>query len=535
MAATDRAVVGLAEEPDVLVQDFSRRHSTWAVLSPLTLKLVRYDDRWRPWAEMAERIPTTRDGSWQRHDDGRTSVSYRLRQRLCWHDGRPVTAHDVVATFELLRSLRVDYPHREIVEAIDDMFVSSQDGLSFTVRWGSARPYAVFEEWGTVLPAHMLDAAALSDPASWVHDQFLRHPTSHGPFRVSEWVPGSHLRLVRQGPHPQGTPKVGEIVFRFFRDPAELRTAMVDGEVDVTELSGFSLDDAEALASASQRIRVEHVPSSMWEHLDFNLDDQHLSDLRVRRAIAHAIDREAIADHLYRGRCQVAHSWLPPRHPAYNERIRHYPYDPRRSRELLAAAGYLPGPDGVLRDADGERLSFRLLTTVPAINGRWSASGRRPEVAGIVARQLRLAGIDLEPEAVAADEAFKRFRSRDFPHLAMFAWSIGLEANGYLMWHSSQVPDHPGSYGTNLPGWRSPVNDQILEQIISEGDANARDALIGQQQVEWAEQLPSLPLFFLPQINAYRCGLRNVRYVGAFGAYVTWNCWQWTWQKDDQE
>ncbi len=153
----------------------------------------------------------------------------------------------------------------------------------------------------------------------------------------------------------------------------------------------------------------------------------------------------------------------------------------------------------------------------------------------MMAQQLGLVGIDLEPEAVAADEAFRRFRSRAFPQLAMFAWSIGLEANGSLMWHSSQVPDHLGDYGTNLPGWRSPTNDRILEKIISEGDPGARDALIAEQQVEWAEQLPSLPLFFIPQINVYRAGLRNVRYVGAFGTYVTWNCWQWTWQEDGPE
>src|SRR5260221_9287638 len=162
----------------------------------------------------------------------------------------------------------------------------------------------------------------------------------------------------------------------------------------------------------------------MWEHLDFNLDDQHLSDLRGRRAIAHAIDRQAIADPLYQGWCQVAHSWLPSRHPAYNERVRRYSYDPRQSRELLAAAGYLLGPDGVLRDARGERLSLRLLTTVPSVNGRWSASGSRQRVAGMMAQQLGLVGIDLEPEAVAADEAFRRFRSRAFPQLAMFAGSI---------------------------------------------------------------------------------------------------------------
>lgn len=530
MPAPGRVVIGLAEEPDVLVQDFSGRHSTWAVLSPLTLKLVRYDDQWRPWAELADQVPTTRDGSWQRHDDGRTTVTYRLRGGLRWHDGGPVTAQDVVDSFGLLRSLRTDYPHREIVEAIDEMFVSSPDGLSFTVRWGGAKPYAAFEEWGTVLPARLLRSGDLADPALWTKDTFLRQPVSHGPFRVGGWVAGSHLRLVRHGPHPRGMPAIAEIVFRFFGDAAQLREAVASGEVDITELSGFSAADAAALAAGcGDTVRTVQVPSSMWEHLDFNLDDRQLSDPRVRQAIAYAIDRQAIADHLHGGLCPVAHSWLPPRHPAYNDAIRRYPHDPRRARELLAEAGYRPGPDGVLRDERGERLSFRLLTTAPQANGRWSASGSRPLVAAMIARQLRPAGIEIEPEAVASSEAFRRFRSRDFPHLAMFAWSIGLEANGYLMWHSSQVPDLATSYGTNLPGWRSPANDTILDKIISEGDADARDKLIQEQQVEWAEQLPSLPLFFLPQINAYHTGLRNVRYVGAFGTYVTWNCWEWGW------
>ncbi|HTU73919.1 MAG TPA: peptide ABC transporter substrate-binding protein [Trebonia sp.] len=532
MATQDRVVVGLAEEPDLLVQDFTGRHSTWAVLSPLTLKLIRYDDHWRPWAELAERVPGTRDGSWRRDDDGRTTVTYRLRAGLRWHDGTPLTARDAVAAFELLRSLRADYPHRPIVEAIEEMHVTGDDGLSLTVRWGNAKPYAPFEEWGTVLPARLLQSATLDDPGRWTREESLRCPISHGPFRIGEWVAGSHLRLVRHARHPRGMPRLSEIEFRFFRDPAELRDAVAGGRVHVTELSGFSAADAEALAGCSPRVRVANVPSSMWEHLDFNLSDRHLADLRVRQAIAHAIDREAIAAEVHRGLCQVAHSWLPPRHPAHNDQVERYPHDPRRSRELLAAAGFRPGPGGVLIDPDGRPLSFGLLTTARPGGGRWTASSSRPLVAERMARQLAAVGIELRPEAVTADKAFARFRSRDFPHLAMFAWSIGLEANGYLMWHSSQVPDGPGCYGTNLPGWRSALNDQVLEKIIAEGDPDARDKLIREQQVEWARQLPSLPLFFLPQVNAYDAGLRNVRYVGAFGTYVTWNCWQWAWDRD---
>jgi peptide/nickel transport system substrate-binding protein len=526
-----RVVVGLAEEPDLLVQDFSGRHSTWAVLSPLTLKLVRYDDRWRPWPELAERLPTPAEGSWVRHADGRTTTRYRIRPGLHWHDGRPVTAHDAVASYRLLRSLRVDYPHRPIVEAIEDMTASGPDGRTLTVRWGAADPYAVFEEWGTVLPVHLLDAGRLADPAAWTTRPELRLPVSHGPFRAAEWVPGQRIRLVRDRPHPCGPAAVAEIEFRFLSNPFELREEVAAGRVDLTELSGFTAADARALREVAG-VRVEVVPSSMWEHLDFNLDDRRLADVRVRRAIAYAIDRQDLADRLHDGLCEVAHSWLPPRHPAYDQDVRRYGHDPRAARALLTAAGYRPGADGIRRDEDGDRLSFRLLTTtLSAAGGRWSASSTRPEAAGMIARQLREVGIELTVEAVPAGEAFPRFRSRRFGHLAMFAWSIALEANGHLMWHSSQIPERAGDYGINLPGWRSAANDRLLEQIIAEGDTATREALIRDQQREWADQLPALPLFFLPQINACAGGLRNVRYVGAFGTYVTWNSWQWAWEE----
>jgi peptide/nickel transport system substrate-binding protein len=526
--ARNRVVVGLAEEPDVLVQDFTARHSTWAVLPPLTLKLVRYDDRWRPWPEMAEQLPTPADGSWIRHADGTSTVRYRLRAGLRWHDGRPVTAGDAVAGFRLLRGLDCAYPHREIVEAIEDI---SAAGRTLTVRWGADRPYAVFEEWGTVLPAHLLEASRLADPAAWPNLPELRLPMSHGAFRAAEWVPGERIRLVRHQAHPCGTPLVDELEFRFLSGPGELRDAVAAGEVDVTDVSGFTAADARALRATGD-VRVAVVPSSMWEHIDFNLDDHRLADLRVRRAIGYAADRQALTDVLHDGLADVAHSWLPPRHPAYNKNVRQYDHDPGAARSLLAEAGYRPGPDGIARDATGERLSFRLLTTTPsAAGGRWSASATRTRAAALLADQLRAAGIELTVEAVPANEAFPLFRQRRFPHLAMFAWSIALEANGYLMWHSGRIPSRPGDYGLNLPGWRSAGNDRLLERIIAEGDTRTREALIAEQQLEWAEQLPSLPLYFLPQIDAVRHGLRNVRHVGAFGTYVTWNSWQWAWEE----
>lgn len=523
-----RVVVGLAEEPDVLVQDFSGRHCTWAVLAPLMLKLVRYDDAWQPWPELAEEVPAPSRGTWTTSGDGTTEVEYRVRPGLRWHDGRLLTASDVVASFRLLRELDGEFPHKEIIDRIADIVVSDACQRSFVVRWRPGQLAARFEEWGTVLPVHCIHAINNRRSPARLAESLSARPVFHGPYRFVDWRKGHYLRLTRYQPHPRGNPTVDDIEFRFYRSPAELKTAVLAGEVDLTELSGFTGDDVAGLQARAPEFEVSQVESSTWEHLDFNLEDCHLSDRRVRHAIAHAIDRGGIAA-IHGTACRIAHSWLPRRHPAHNPHTTRYPYDPGRAARLLAEAGYRRAVDGVLRDPSGDPVTMRLLTTGPG-GARWAASAKRVEAARLVAEHLAATGIHVLIDAPAPEEAFRRIRSREFAQLAMFAWSIGLETNGYLMWHSSQIPKQLGDYGINVSAWRSATNDHLLDRIVAEGETQTRLALIADQQAEWARELPSLPLLFLPHINAYRRGLRNVRYVGAFGAYVTWNSWEWKWE-----
>lgn len=274
----------------------------------------------------------------------------------------------------------------------------------------------------------------------------------------------------------------------------------------------------------------------MWEHIDFNLDDPVLADRRVRQAIAYAIDRTDISHTLYRGRQPLAYSWLPPRHPAYNPEVRPYDYDPAAARQLLAEAGYRPGPDGILRTPGGERLTLELLTTSPPIaGGRWSASATRPQVAAMLRQQLHKVGVDLQVRLAPPDESFRQFRKRKFPHMAMFAWSMGLETNGYLMWHSSKIPDENEWYGINVSGWRNAENDLILDQLAIETDEARRIALMRDQQAIWTEELPSLPLFFPVSMSTCKPGLHNIKPVGVFGAYVTWNAWEWEWFRGGEQ
>lgn len=533
-ALDDRTVViGLCEEPDVLVQDFSLRHVSWAVLAPLMLKLVRYDDAWRPWPELAIRIPDRENGGWRTLADGRTEIEWELRRDVHWHDGTPVTAHDAVFTYELLRRTPPPYPHHTIIEAISEMIVPAGRDHTLIVRWRADEPFAMYEEWGTLLPRHLLAEEGLEDPELRDVHPFLRSPVLDGPYRFSNWTPGSEIVLERSGSHPRGLPSVQRLVFRFFPGPGELATAVIDGTVDVTDLTGFSPADAERIERDASDVRIIETPSFSWEHIDCNLEDEVLGDLRVRRALAHALDRREILERLYRGRYEPADSWLPPRHPAYNPHIHRYAHDPVRAAALLDEAGYRLGADGLRHGRDGRPLTLSLVTTRrPAPGGLWTSSATRPEMAEIVAQQFRRVGVTLEVELVDAGELFPRLRRRRFKQLAMFAWSMSLETTGYLLWHSAKVPDDEDWYGLNVSGWRNPSNDRLLDGITEAGDSEERYDLMRRQQRDWSLELPALPLFFPASINTAKAGLANIRPAGVFGTYVTWNVWEWGWQAE---
>jgi peptide/nickel transport system substrate-binding protein len=153
----------------------------------------------------------------------------------------------------------------------------------------------------------------------------------------------------------------------------------------------------------------------------------------------------------------------------------------------------------------------------------------RSQVAELLRDQLGRVGIAVEITLVPADELFPSLRTRSFRQLALFAWSMGLETTGYLLWHSSKIPDGSDWYGLNVSGWRHPGNDRVLDAIVTSGDPGERYALMRDQQALWAGDLPALPLFFPPAVTTAKRGLRNVKPVGAFNAYITWNVWEWSW------
>ena len=211
------------------------------------------------------------------------------------------------------------------------------DPYTLIVQWNEPFPFANLGH--AVYPRHVLEREYLADPSRLNAHRQARAPIGNGPYRFVEWVPGSHITMEAYEKFPKGKATIRRLVWRFILDSSAMQAAAIAGQVDVTTISNFSLDQVVEIERRNPQVAVHYRPALVWEQILLNLDHEWLRDRRVRQAFAHAINREEISQKLFYGRQPVAHTYLPPGHEGHNPKVRQYTYDPGRARQLLTEAG----------------------------------------------------------------------------------------------------------------------------------------------------------------------------------------------------
>ncbi len=514
----DTVVIGLAQEPDLLIRAFSSMLVSGEVLTSLFVGMVDLDGQWKLVPQMAVKIPTLRDGDWELLPGKKMRVTYRLKKGYTWHDGRPVTALDVSWTYLMLRNPQSPTQSRFILKKIDNMLVPNPtDPHTLVVQWNELYPFANLGH--ATYPRHVLEREYLRDPSTLKAHRQARAPIGNGPYRFVEWSPGSHITLEAYDAYPGGKPKIRRQVWRFILDSTVLQANVIAGQVDVTGLANnFSIDQMADIERRSPQVTAHYSPDFIWERINLNLDNEWLKDRRVRAALAHAINRDELSTRLFYGKQPVAHTWVPERHEGHNPNVKKYAYDPARARDLLKEAGFAPGPDGILRDVSGKRVEMTIMTT--------AGNAVREQIQQIIKDQLRAVGIDLRidnrPASVLVAQVIRR---RQYTHMIMFA-TFYSPLTLPIGWHSDQIPSQANNWeGANSNGWRHPENDRLIDQIVEELDAVKRVQLMRRQQEIWAEELPSIPLYFRMSLTTSKKGLRNIKP----GPWVNWNSEMWEW------
>ena len=266
--------------------------------------------------------------SWDVSGDG-TVYTFHLRQGVRFHDGRPFDA--TTAKFSLERGLAGDSvnPQKSRLQAVHGIEVL--DGqtlrLSLSRRSGSLLESLAWGSWVMVSP----DSAATN----------ASHPVGTGPFRFSAWRRGDSLTVVRNADYWGGAPSLDAATFKFIADPSAAYAALMAGDVDAFHY--YPAPESFAQFVADPRFRVFVGPTEGETILSLNNRRPPLNDVRIRRAIAFALDRKAIIDGAMFGYGTPIGSHFPPRNPAYVDLTGQYPHDVSQAKRLLAEAGYANG------------------------------------------------------------------------------------------------------------------------------------------------------------------------------------------------
>lgn len=501
--ARDELVIGVSQFP----QGFHPNLASHVVLSLINGMTRRpftvYDTDWKLICMLCETLPSRAAGTirdWTTPDGKEgLEVDYTIRPGATWGDGVPVTTRDVEFTWAIGRDETAGINNQELYRRMEK--IVAHDASRFTIFWNKRTCNAEAINDFELVPAH-LEAGAATDPAAYrTRNAYDTDPTRaglyFGPYRISNVEPGASVTLA---PNPSWwgkKPAFKRVTVRTIENTAALEANLLSGEIDyIAGEDGISLDQAIAFEKRhGDRFNVVFKPGLFYEHVDLRLDNPILADLRVRRALLHAIDRNAISERLFEGKQPVADTFVHPLDAVHTDDVRKYPFDPDTARTLLDAAGWTDIRKGIRHNAAGEPLRIEIMTT--------AGNRVRELVEQVMQSNLREVGVDLRIRNQPARVLFgQTIRQREFPGMAMFAWFSTPENIPRTTMHSSMIPTAENGWsGQNYTGFADPVMDEAIDRVEVECGAEAQARHWKTIQQTYADQLPVLPLYF--RANAF--------------------------------
>lgn len=497
--------VGIAQEFETLnpvIMTMSASSYIYAMLGR-SLAVLDASGKWVP--QLAVEIPSLENKQAKFSSDRKKIVAtWKIRPEAKWGDGTPVTCADYAFTLEVGKNPTVSVGEKEVYDQIDSIVADPKDPKVCTITYG--KPRWDFNKMGNfrALPAHLerpvYEKFKGEKEGYEKNTLYTTDPSNpglyNGPYMLTEWKLGSHVALIRN-PHFYGPQaKIERILVKVIANNNTLEANLVSGTIDMIASLGFSFDQALAFEKTVAAKKLPYVvsfrPSLTYEHIDLNLENPILKDVRVRQALLLALNRQELVDALFEGKQAVAHHNIAPIDPWFTldaSKVKLYPHNPAEAEKLLEAAGWKLGADGI-REKGKQRLSLSIMTT--------AGNKTRETVQTFLQNQWKTVGIELtiknEPPRVFFGETI---RKRSYPALAMYAWVSAPEQVPRSNLHTGSIPNEKNGWsGQNTMSYSNPKVDKLIEQLELEFDPAKRVSIAQQILRFYTEELPVLPLYF---------------------------------------
>jgi peptide/nickel transport system substrate-binding protein len=437
-----------------------------------------------------------------------------------WGDGVPVTCEDLKTAWTVGSSPNVSNPLHSDYLNILQIDIDSKNPKNCSILFKEAqwdfyltlpRPISSHLE-KKIFEEHKDQPQSYERNSLYSHDP-IQPGLYNGPYRVSELKIGSHITLVPNTYFYGEKPHFEKVIFKFILNSSTMEANLLTGGVQMTSSSGMSFDQALAFEKKVKRDHLPYevlfVPSVVYAHVDFNLDNEKLSDKRVRKALAYSFNREELNNAFFEGRQKPAFHYSTPLDSWYTEdpkEITVYPFSRAKANKLLDEAGWKKQEDG-WRTKDGKRLTLTLTGV---------ADNKLNEMMETAMQAAwKQVGIEIliknYPSRVLFSEVF---RKRQF-ELGFYSWVSTPDQAQRNSLHSSMIPSSNNSWsGTNRTGWKNREVDQWLDQVEIEFNPKKRTALMKKILKAYTDELPALPAYYRSNTSVIPKGLKNYKMSG---------------------
>jgi peptide/nickel transport system substrate-binding protein len=424
--------------------------------------------------------------SWKVSDD-KLHITFKLRDNVYWQDGVKFTAKDVKFTYEVVLNPDNAVPYIASFQDIETINIIDD----YTIEFIYKKPYApaLLKLGMGIIPQHLFKGLEGQEIRNSL---YARAPVGTGPYQLTTWKTDQYMVLDSYKDYFEGQPYILKYVERIIPDQAVQFLELITGGIDSMSLNPYQFKYRTDTKKFNERFNKYEYLAHQYTYIGYNLADPLFSDKKVRQALSYAVDKEAIIEGVLMGLGEECTGPFIKDTYAYNDKVKKYPYNPAKAKELLAEAGWRDTDNDGILDKDGVPFSFKLITN--------QGNKQREDVATIVQRNWQEIGLDVEVQTIAFVTFLKEFVDKRNFQALILGWTMPIDPDCYNVWHSSTIKEG----GLNFVSYNNSEVDRLIEEARETYDIKKRGKCYEEIHAIIAEEQPYTFLYFpyaLPAVN----------------------------------